>query len=65
MPGRPRTSLSPQRVAVAEVSASAYYDWLFKVTTGPSDAEWDEALLVNEMFEIHYGHDDTYGCRRA
>ena len=49
---------------VAEVSASAYYDWLAKVTSGPSDAEWDEALLVNEMFEIHFGHDDTYGSPR-
>ena len=32
----------------AEVSTSAYYDWLAR-SAGPTDAEWDEALLINEM----------------
>lgn len=47
----------------AEVSASAYYGWLAR-SAGPSDAEWDEALVVNEMYDIHHGHDDTYGSPR-
>ncbi len=46
----------------AEVSTSAYYDWAAR--SGPTDAEWDEALLVNEMLEIHHGLDDTYGSPR-
>jgi len=49
---------------VAGVSPSSYYEWVARVTTGPSEAEWDEALLVNEMYEIHHGHDDTYGSPR-
>ena len=47
----------------AEVSTSAYYDWLAR-SAGPTEAEWDEAVLVNAMWEIHYGHDDTYGSPR-
>lgn len=55
----------PVRAAceVAEVSASAYYDWAIR-STGPSDAEWDEALLVNEMRRVHGELDDTYGSPR-
>ena len=49
--------------AAAEVSTSAYYDWLAR-SGGPSDAEWDEAHLVDEMLEIHTGLDDTYGSPR-
>jgi putative transposase len=49
---------------VAGVSTSSYYDWRLKVAAGPSAAEWDEAHLVNEMFEIHRHHDDTYGSPR-
>jgi putative transposase len=47
----------------AEVSTSAYYEWLDR-SAGPTDAEWDEALLVDEMLEIHAGLDDTYGSPR-
>ena len=36
----------------AEVSTSAYYDWLAR-SAGPTEAEWDEAILVNEMWEVH------------
>ena len=50
--------------SVAGVSTSSYYDWLAKVTAGPSPAEWDEALVINEMLEIHAHHDDTYGSPR-
>lgn len=49
--------------AAAEVSTSAYYDWLARSQT-PTDAEWDEAILVNEIFDVHHGHDDTYGSPR-
>ncbi|MGH8989436.1 MAG: IS3 family transposase [Acidimicrobiales bacterium] len=48
----------------AEVSASSYYDWLVKVAAGPSAAEWDEAVLVNEMHDVHRHIDDTYGSPR-
>src|SRR5271170_607953 len=47
----------------AEVSTSAYYDWLAR-SAEPTEAEWDEAVLVNAMWEIHFGHDDTYGSPR-
>ena len=49
--------------ATAGVSPSAYYDWVER-SGAPSDAAWDEAILVNEMHEIHHGHDDTYGSPR-
>lgn len=49
---------------VAGVSTSSYYDWSAKVAAGPSAKEWDEALLVNEMFDIHRHHDDSYGSPR-
>ena len=48
----------------AEVSPSAYYDDWAARSAGPTEAEWDEAVLVNEMFEIHHGLDDTYGSPR-
>ncbi|MHB1536742.1 MAG: IS3 family transposase [Acidimicrobiales bacterium] len=49
---------------VAEVSTSAYYDWMANVAAGPSESEWDEALVVNEMHDVHTHHDDTYGSPR-
>ena len=48
----------------AEVSTSAYDDWTAKVAAGPTEAEWDEALIVNEMHDVHAHHDDTYGSPR-
>jgi transposase InsO family protein len=48
----------------AEVSPSAYYDWLARLAAGPSDAEWEEALLINEMRRVHDELDDTYGSPR-
>ena len=47
----------------AEVSTSAYYE-LAARSAGPTEAEWDEAMLVNEMREIHHRLDDTYGSPR-
>ena len=49
---------------VAEVSPSTYYGWAKQVATGPTQAEWDEAILVNAMFDIHHDLDDTYGSPR-
>ncbi len=47
----------------AEVSTSAYYDWLER-SAAPTEAEWNEAIVVNEMVDIHHHHDDTYGSPR-
>lgn len=49
---------------VAGVSSSAYYDFGTRVAAGPSMAEWDEALLVNEIIDVHQNLDDTYGAPR-
>ena len=49
---------------VAEVSTSSYYDWCARVACGPSPAEWDEALVINEMHDVHARLDDTYGSPR-
>ena len=48
---------------VAEVSISSYYEWLHRSSV-PSEGEWDEANLVNEMHDIHRQPDDTYGGPR-
>lgn len=50
--------------AAAEISTSAYYDWVAKVAGGPSEAERDEALLINEIMNVHRHLDDTYGSPR-
>jgi transposase InsO family protein len=49
---------------VAEVSTSAYYGWVQKISAGPSSAEWDEALVINEILDVHRHLDDTYGSPR-
>ena len=48
----------------ANVSTSAYYGWRDKVAGGPTQAEWDEAIVVNEMHDVHRHLDDTYGSPR-
>lgn len=55
----------PVRTAcfVAEVSTSAYYDWLQR-SAAPTETEWDEAKLVNAIVDIHHNLDDTYGSPR-
>lgn len=47
----------------AEVSTSAYYDWLER-SGAPTRREVDEAVLVNEMRDVHSYLDDTYGSPR-
>ena len=46
---------------VAQVSRQAFYDWRGRAAAGPTDAEIDEARLVDEIREIHAEHDGTYG----
>lgn len=48
---------------VAGVSRQAFYEWNKKTTTGPSDAELEEARLVETMRDIHRD-DDTVGSPR-
>jgi putative transposase len=47
----------------AEVSTSAYYAWVRR-SSSATPAEWDEALLVNQMHDVHDHLDDTYGSPR-
>lgn len=49
---------------VAKVSPSSYYESKARERLGPSEAQWDEALLVNEMRNVHEHLDDTYGSPR-
>lgn len=49
---------------VAEVSTSAYYEWATRTATGPTPVELAEALIVNEIHDIHHRHDDSYGSPR-
>ena len=49
---------------MAEVSTSAYYEWAAKTAAGPADAEWNEALVINEMRKVHDDLDDSYGSPR-
>jgi transposase InsO family protein len=49
---------------VAEVSDSAYYDWVNRAAAGATEAEWDEAILVNAIYDVHHHLDDTYGSPR-
>lgn len=48
----------------AEVSTSAYYEWLQRAA-GPTGAELDEAHLVNRIRDIHADSDSTYGSPRV
>jgi putative transposase len=44
----------------AGVSRSAFYAW-HERPEGPTDAEWDEAHLINEIVDIHRASSGTYG----
>lgn len=44
----------------AGVSRSAYYAWLER-GEGPTAAEWDEALLINQIRDLHAASDGTSG----
>jgi putative transposase len=49
---------------VAKVSTSSYYDFCRRLEQGPTDATWSEALIVNEIYDVHQHLDDTYGSPR-
>ncbi len=49
---------------VADVSRQAFYDWRSRDAAGPSGAEQAEAVLVQQMREIHDEFDETYGSPR-
>jgi putative transposase len=44
----------------AGVSRSAYYAWLER-GEGPTDAEWDQAHLINQIRELHAASNGTSG----
>ena len=44
----------------AEVSRSAFYAWLNR-GEGPTEREWDEALLIDQIRELHAASNGTYG----
>ena len=46
---------------VAEVSPQAFYDWCRRQAAGPTEAEVEEARLVDEIRQIHDETDGTYG----
>jgi putative transposase len=46
--------------AAAGVSRSAFYAW-HQRGEGPTTAEWDEALLINEIRDLHAASNGTYG----
>jgi len=56
----------PLRAAgeAAEVSSSGYSESCLKMAAGPSDRGWEEALVGNEMLDVHARHDDTCGSSR-
>ncbi len=44
----------------AGVSRSAFYAW-HERPAGPTEAEWDEAMLTNQIVDIHRASSGTYG----
>ncbi len=48
---------------VAKLSTSSYYEWSHR-SAAPTAAEWEEATLVNVMWDLHAGSDATYGSPR-
>lgn len=49
---------------VAGISTSVFYDWAAAKRRGPSERDWAEALLVNEIHDLHAASDGTYGVPR-
>ena len=47
---------------VLEVSTSGFYDWDGR---GPSARDWDQALLMNTIVDVHAASHGTYGHRRV
>lgn len=49
---------------VCEVSRAAYHQWKQNHAAGPTEAELEEAYLVNTIWNIHTESDSTYGSLR-
>jgi transposase InsO family protein len=49
---------------VAEVATASFYEWLGR-SSSPTEAELEEALLVNKIIDIHAESDSTYGSPRV
>jgi putative transposase len=49
---------------VAGVCTSAYYEWRAQIEAGAYETLWSEAIVVNEILDVHRGLDDTYGSPR-
>jgi len=47
---------------VLEVSRSGYYDWLSRP---PSERDWDDAHLLDEIRDVHAASRATYGAPRV
>lgn len=47
---------------VLKLSTSGYYDW---ATRGPSDRDWDQAVLIDQIRDAHAASYGTYGSRRV
>lgn len=50
---------------MAQVSTSAFYEWLAAGRHGPTPAELNEAYLLNAIIDIHRGSGGTYGVPRV
>ncbi len=48
----------------AEISASSYYEWKERDTSGPSESERSEHELLTEIRAIHADSDQSYGSPR-
>ncbi|MGC2484880.1 MAG: IS3 family transposase [Acidimicrobiales bacterium] len=46
------------------IAPSSYYEWCARHGEGPSEADLNEAYLVNEIRDIHDTLDDAYGSPR-
>ena len=47
---------------VLEVSTSGFYEWAGR---GPTGRDWDQALLMNTIHDVHAASYGTYGHRRV
>jgi hypothetical protein len=42
---------------VAGISTTVFYDWAAAKRRGPSQRDWEEALLINEIHDLHAASD--------
>lgn len=46
----------------AGIGTTTYYEWLQEATHGPSDTDWEEAHLLDEIITIHRASGRVYGA---